>query len=291
MRKARGLLGVIFGLALVLSAGGLTASADTHGNNGTVKIHEGDTEAEPIRSNEPHVCTFHVHGFNFDASSSGTWRIDRHAPTGEGQAAAGTWSADSNGDWRTQVMTLEPGHYKLYVKQTAPMTAGGEKHKVFWVECEGAGATTGGTTTAGTTTSGTTTAGTTTAGTTTSGTTTSGTTTAGTTTSGTTTGGTTTGGTTTAGTTTSGGQGNVTGGNTDLGTSGGAGAATGGGTTGSGAQGNVNVPTTTAAGVSPSISNLPSTSTVGQNTGLAGVGALLTLLGAFLLRRPGRQAR
>lgn len=134
MRKARAVLAFIAGLMLLLHAGGAIAYADDRGNNGTVKIHEGDTETEPMRANEPHVCTFHVHGFNFDKSSSGTWSITGQAPGGSG-SASGAWSANANGEWRTGVMTLAAGHYKLSVKQTSPATSGGEKQKVFWVDC------------------------------------------------------------------------------------------------------------------------------------------------------------
>src|SRR5688572_18586225 len=111
--------------------------SDPPGNNGTVKIHEGDTEAEPIRRNEPHVCTFHLHGFNFDDESSGEWRIVEWPPTGDGNTvvASGSWGPAAEGEWRTPVMSLPDGHYKLYWQQTDPEAPGGEKHKVFWVEC------------------------------------------------------------------------------------------------------------------------------------------------------------
>lgn len=128
------------GLVAVLAsflALGLIASADPPGNNGTVKIHEEPGEAEPIRSNEPHVCTFHLHGFNFDAASTGHWRIERWAPTGSGTAAGPeAWGpADGSGDWKSRVIELPDGHYKLFFEQTSPQAPGGEKHKVFWVEC------------------------------------------------------------------------------------------------------------------------------------------------------------
>jgi hypothetical protein len=114
------------------------------GFNGTVKIHDGNGEAEPIRRNEPHVgCTFHIHGFNFDAGSSGTWSIQSWPPTGDRSVvASGSWGpADGEGDWRTAVMSLPGGdhnqgaHYKLNVDQTNPSAPGAEKHKVFWVDC------------------------------------------------------------------------------------------------------------------------------------------------------------
>src|SRR6185437_11380236 len=82
-------------------------------------------------------------GFNFDAGSTGNWKIVAWCPTGDHETvgASGTWTpADSEGWWRapspTGEITLENGHYKLYAKQTSPMTEGGYKQKVFWVECE-----------------------------------------------------------------------------------------------------------------------------------------------------------
>lgn len=66
------------------------------------------------------MCDFHVHGFNFDAASSGTYRIDQHPPTGRATVKSGTWTADSDGEWRTEVMTLPEGHYKLYVRPVTP---------------------------------------------------------------------------------------------------------------------------------------------------------------------------
>lgn len=125
----------IVGSLLVL--GGVAAGDDPRGNNGTVKIHEEPGEAEPIRSNEPHVCTFHLHGFNFDAQGSGVWRIERWSPTGSGTAAGPEpWGpADGEGNWKSRVIELPDGHYKLFFEQTSPQTPGAEKHKVFWVEC------------------------------------------------------------------------------------------------------------------------------------------------------------
>lgn len=138
-----------FAACLVLVAGTTPAYADPPGFNGTVKIHEGATESEPVMANDPHVCTFHVHGFNFDSMSGGTWRIVEWPPTGNGStvAASGSWTANSGGEWRVPqsgAMGLANGHYKLFVDQTQPAAPGGQKHKVFWVDCPGGGAGAGG---------------------------------------------------------------------------------------------------------------------------------------------------
>ena len=275
MRKAKGILGVIVGLMLLFHAGGTVAVAnDPGGNNGTIKIHEGNTENEPIRANDPHVCTFHIHGFHFDSNSSGAWRIEGQGGNAGNGSASGSWTANANGDWRTNVISLTPGHYKAFAKQIQPSTPGGEKQKVFWVEC-GQSSTTGSSTTGSTT-------GTTTGGTS-NGTgsmsdhgegSTTGSTSAGSTSGGTTTAGTTAGSTSAGSTGSSNGNanGNGTGGQGSVNTTAGE-----NGVAGSGAS--QNLPST-------SLQNLPSTSTVGDSTPLAIFGGFLVAFGAFLLRRP-----
>src|SRR5437867_8393719 len=138
MRKSTGVLGLIAALALLFLAVS-PAYADPPGNNGDVKIHEGAGESSPEQANDPHVCTFHIHGFNFDGAASGTWRIEGWPPTGGG-TYNGTWGpADAKGEWRDPkagAMSLPPGHYKLFVWQKLPNDPpGGPKQKVFWVDC------------------------------------------------------------------------------------------------------------------------------------------------------------
>jgi hypothetical protein len=145
--RRRGIRSVLLGSALILiwasvGATGVGAKPNAAGNNGTLKVHE-DQEPRPEIRNQPHVCTFHLHGFHFDDNSTGGWHIDKHAPTGSGEVRNGNWSADGVGTWRTAQMTLPPGHYKAYAKQMNPSTPGGWKQKVFWVECEQAGGNTG----------------------------------------------------------------------------------------------------------------------------------------------------
>lgn len=135
--RARWLLAGLVAVAALLFAPS-AAYADPPGNNGTIKIHDSQ-EKEPVEmDNEPHPgCVFHIHGFNFDANSSGTWHIDSWPPTGnKTQVMSGTWTANASGEWRTaDISTLASGHYKAFAKQTKPATPGDDKQKVFWVKC------------------------------------------------------------------------------------------------------------------------------------------------------------
>jgi hypothetical protein len=113
------------------------AHEDAPGNNGTVKIHEGGTETEPIVRNEPHVCTFHLHFFFADAAQTGDWWIESWPPTGDGTVVlSGTYTTDANGEYRTPpapgTYSLPDGHYKLFWQGRNEQNV---KHKVFWVEC------------------------------------------------------------------------------------------------------------------------------------------------------------
>ena len=109
------------------------------GNNGTVKIHEGSTEVEPIVSNEPHVCTFHLHFFFADPTQAGSWEIAGWPPTGDGTVVlSGTYDTSPAGEDRqpaSGTYSLPDGHYKLSWTGDNPNNPEVEKHKVFWVEC------------------------------------------------------------------------------------------------------------------------------------------------------------
>lgn len=136
MRLTTVLIAIVAFVLLLGAAGSRLARADDSSNNGTIKIHEGSTEREPIEANDPHVCAFHIHGFNFDASSSGSWRIDEWPPTGtRTEVVTGNWTSDATGEWRTALLALPDGHYKAFAKQMDSTTVGGDKQKVFWVAC------------------------------------------------------------------------------------------------------------------------------------------------------------
>ena len=87
------------------------------GNNGTVKIHDGATDNEPIVNNEPHVCTFHLHFFFGDEVQAGNWWIQSWPPTGDGTTVlSGSYNATGGEDVQpaTGVFSLPDGHYKLF---------------------------------------------------------------------------------------------------------------------------------------------------------------------------------
>ncbi len=115
------------------------ASGEVPGNNGTVKIHEGGTETEPIVRNEPHVCTFHLHFFFADPSDAGTWEIQEWSPGDMGTVVLeGTYDTNGDGEDRDPdepgVYELDDGHYKLFWDGDLD-TEKHDKHKVFWVDC------------------------------------------------------------------------------------------------------------------------------------------------------------
>ena len=128
------LLGLLTALAMVLAVAAPVAAAK--GNDGTVKIHNGSSEAEPIIQNEPHVCDFHLHFFFSDAGQTGSWWIQSWPPTGnKSTVLSGTYLSDASGEYRDPAVgshSLPDGHYKLFWTGS-PSTQ--IKHKVFWVDC------------------------------------------------------------------------------------------------------------------------------------------------------------
>ncbi len=116
-------------------------SVNAPGNNGTVKIHDGATETEPIVHNEPHVCTFHLHFFFADPFQSGSWWIEQWAPGAKGQVVlSGTYDTNGSGQDRQPeqgAYSLPDGHYKLFWTGDPSRLL---KMKVFWVDCAAASA-------------------------------------------------------------------------------------------------------------------------------------------------------
>ncbi|MER6289343.1 LPXTG cell wall anchor domain-containing protein [Streptomyces sviceus] len=135
-------------LSAVASAAFLVAPvahATPPGDNGTVKIHDATT-GEELRKNEPHVCTFYLDAFGFDAVQEVDWHIEAWAPTADVKGKtvkSGEITLDSDGHGRTEDLSLPDGHYKLFWNFDGEK--GAAKHKVFWTDCEdeeGGGGTT-----------------------------------------------------------------------------------------------------------------------------------------------------
>jgi hypothetical protein len=127
---------LIAAFALFVPSPGAAGAGPPAGDDGTVKIHEGATEIEPIVANDPHVCTFHLHFFFADPRQAGVWRIEAWPPTGAGETVlSGTYDTSATGEDRapdTGTYALAIGHYKLFWQGDEEHLW---KHKVFWVEC------------------------------------------------------------------------------------------------------------------------------------------------------------
>ncbi|MFD9218780.1 LPXTG cell wall anchor domain-containing protein [Streptomyces sp. NPDC060064] len=112
-----------------------SALATPPGDNGTVKIHDAKT-GEELRKNEPHVCSFYLDAFGFDARQQVDWRIEAWAPTADvkGETVqSGSLTLDGDGHGRTTDLGLPDGHYKLFWNFDGEH--GRAKHKVFWTDC------------------------------------------------------------------------------------------------------------------------------------------------------------
>jgi hypothetical protein len=135
-------LALIGAAILILAAAPAVFAKDAPGNNGTVKIHDGFTEADPVTQNEPHVgCGFHMHFMFGDTDQTGTWDIRSWPPTGDGTVVlSGTYDATGDGEDRRDA-TLTSGHYKL---SWAGDTDKHAKQKTFWVDCVDGGGGGGG---------------------------------------------------------------------------------------------------------------------------------------------------
>ncbi|MGI5455471.1 LPXTG cell wall anchor domain-containing protein [Streptomyces sp. CA-249302] len=121
--------------AAALFTAPVAAHATAPGDNGTVKIHDART-GEELRRNEPHVCTFYLDAFGFDAVQQVGWHIEAWAPTAGTKGAtvkSGDIVLDAQGHGRTEDLSLPDGHYKLFWNFAGEK--GAAKHKVFWTDC------------------------------------------------------------------------------------------------------------------------------------------------------------
>ena len=119
---------LVVGLLMVPAAG---AKQPPPGCNGDIKTHNGDGEPSPIVKDEPKVCSFHLHGFNFDPGTQVAWSI-KTQPGGV-EVLSGNLTAGGNGEIRTGLKNLPEGQYKVFWHQAG--CPGGDKHKVFKVDC------------------------------------------------------------------------------------------------------------------------------------------------------------
>ncbi|MFF4362486.1 LPXTG cell wall anchor domain-containing protein [Streptomyces sp. NPDC001604] len=122
--------------AAALFSAPVAAHATVPGDNGTVKIHDATT-GEELKRNEPHVCTFYLDAFGFDAVQQVDWHIEAWAPTAgvKGKTVkTGAITLDAEGHGRTADMSLPDGHYKLFWNFDGEK--GAAKHKVFWTDCK-----------------------------------------------------------------------------------------------------------------------------------------------------------
>ena len=112
-----------------------SATSGAHHDNGTVKLHDGAAEPNPVSRDELHVCRFHVQALFFDAGQTLTFEVTAWRPAGRGATVlTGMVTADADGAGRAPAAgaySLPDGHYKLIVHTGA----GGDKQKVFWVRC------------------------------------------------------------------------------------------------------------------------------------------------------------
>ena len=102
-------------------------------NAGTVKIFDGDKE---LPANDPKVCgAFTVQGLNFDANEQ--VEISIVGQGGPNVGGSGSYNAtvttNAQGAFATAPITLTPGMYKL---DSEDGEGGGDKNKVFKVECQ-----------------------------------------------------------------------------------------------------------------------------------------------------------
>ncbi|RRR81302.1 LPXTG cell wall anchor domain-containing protein [Streptomyces sp. RP5T] len=127
-----GVLSAVASTALLVAP---VAHATPPGDNGTVKIHDATT-GEELRKNEPHVCTFYLDAFGFDAVQEVDWHIEAWAPTADvkGETVKSGEITLKDGHGRTEDLSLPDGHYKLFWNFDGEK--GAAKHKVFWTDCE-----------------------------------------------------------------------------------------------------------------------------------------------------------
>lgn len=131
MKKWFVVIGVLLITLVALTVSIALSAPPPPGCNGDIKTHDGNGEPSPIEQDHPKVCTFHLHGFNFDPQGDVHWRIETQP--GGSEKASGSLTMDASGAGRTGLLSLPDGQYKVYWHEEG--CPGGDKHKVFKVEC------------------------------------------------------------------------------------------------------------------------------------------------------------
>lgn len=141
----------VAGLAIALLISLAPTSVASHNNQGTIKVHDNESENPPQR-NVPHVdCDFWIEGFKM-SDDSGWIVFYSWPPTGDKSVIESgeeqDWSADAgsvSGDFHFLAgpFTLDSGHYRVEVFTDDGHPGGSDhfaKSKTFWVECQEEGA-------------------------------------------------------------------------------------------------------------------------------------------------------
>jgi len=146
MIRPRALFSLLLATALFSLA--LPGASAVHNNQGTVKVHDNETE-NPETRNVPHVdCQFWIEGFKL-GDDAGWIVFYAWPPTGDKSVVETgvdqTWTADSgaaSGEFHFLAgpFTLPSGHYRVevFTNDGHPGSDSGHfaKAKTFWVECE-----------------------------------------------------------------------------------------------------------------------------------------------------------
>ena len=144
MTRLRALLPACLSIALLLSLAPPALATDN--NQGTVKVHDDESE-NPAQRNVPHVdCEFWIEGFKM-SDDSGWIVFFAWPPTGDMEMVETgedqNWTADVTDEHGSHFLagpfTLPSGHYRVEI-YTDVGHPGAEDHfakaKTFWVECE-----------------------------------------------------------------------------------------------------------------------------------------------------------
>jgi Domain of unknown function (DUF5979) len=133
-------------------AGGKHPPGDPPGNNGTIKIDNGQL-GEPEQANEPQIdgCLVWLEYYGFDTDQVADIIFEAKPPTGSGEllrdvavisddAAGGGQDRDAviGYDLSAALASYQPNPHKGYhvkVSSNSRRAPGGSKHKVFWMNC------------------------------------------------------------------------------------------------------------------------------------------------------------